>query len=96
MNTQQQILPLRTRSASRLAELELRDLLEANLRALHAVFEEHQRTLAATLRRVTELEAEIRVLGTVEAPWVAAIEASRALLYVALREVIVGNDVGPR
>ncbi len=84
--------PVRQSSSPKLAEAELRDLLEANLRALHAVFEDHQRTLAASLRKVTELAAEIRAIGTVEAPWVTALEQSRALLYVALREVIIGSD----
>lgn len=78
--------------AARRPDLELRELLEANLRALHAIFEDHQRTLAASLRKVTELHAEIRSLGTAEAPWVMALEQSRALLYVALRELIVGNN----
>lgn len=92
MQVQQQMQPVRQSSSSKLQESELRDLLEANLRALHAVFEDHQRTLAASLRKVTELAAEIRAIGTVEAPWVTALEQSRALLYVALREVIIGSD----
>jgi hypothetical protein len=92
MQVQQQMQPVRQSSTQKLGEGELRDLLEANLRALHAVFEDHQRTLAASLRKVTELAAEIRAIGTVEAPWVTALEQSRALLYVALREVIIGTD----
>lgn len=92
MQVQQQMQPVRQSSSSKHESEQLRDLLEANLRALHAVFEDHQRTLAASLRKVTELAAEIRAIGTVEAPWVTALEQSRALLYVALREVIIGSD----
>jgi hypothetical protein len=79
--------------------LELRQLLQANLAALHAMLEEHQRTLDASLRAVdgirAELRAELRALGDARAPWVKALADTRALLYVALHEVIVGeNEAG--
>lgn len=78
---------------------ELRDLLQSNLAALHALLEEHQRMLDAGLRAVdgirAELRAEIRALGDARAPWVKALADTRALLYVALSEVIIGdNDAG--
>ncbi len=76
--------------------LELRDLLQSNLAALHAMLEEHQRLLDASLRAVdgirAELRAELRGLGDARAPWVKALADTRALLYVALHELIVGNN----
>jgi hypothetical protein len=79
---------------------ELRDLLEAYLLAMQALLEEHQRTLEQTLRSIEGARAEMRLhvlpelraLGDHRAPWVRAIAETRALLYVALREVIVGNN----
>lgn len=74
--------------------LELRDLLEANLHALHALHEEHRRMLDTTLRTIdgacTELRSDIRAIASTRAPWVTALSETRALLYVALRELIVG------
>jgi len=76
--------------------LELRDLLEANLHALQALHEEHRRMLDTTLRTVdsacTELRGDIRAIASARAPWVTALTETRALLYVALRELIVGAD----
>ncbi len=79
--------------------LELRDLLQSNLAALHALLEEHQRMLDAGLRAVdgirAELRAELRAIGDSRAPWVKALADTRALLYVALSEIIIGdNDAG--
>ena len=74
--------------------LELRDLLEANLHALRALHDEHQRMLSTSLRAIdgvcTELRSELHALGNVRAPWVRAMSETRALLFVALRELIVG------
>jgi hypothetical protein len=74
--------------------LELRDLLEANLHALRALHEEHRRMLATTLRSIdgasTELRSDIRAIASARAPWVTALSETRALLFVALRELIVG------
>ncbi|HEU4729532.1 MAG TPA: hypothetical protein VFT22_16655 [Kofleriaceae bacterium] len=74
--------------------LELRDLLEANLQALHALHEEHQRMLTASLSAIggvcNDLRAELRAIGDARAPWVRAMSETRALLFVALRELIVG------
>lgn len=74
--------------------LELRDLLEANLQALRALHEEHQKMLMNSLRTIdgvcTELRSELHALGNVRAPWVRAMTETRALLFVALRELIVG------
>jgi hypothetical protein len=76
--------------------LELRDLLEANLQALHALHEEHRRMVDTTLRTIdgacTELRTDIRAIASAGAPWVKALAETRALLYVALRELIVGAD----
>lgn len=75
---------------------ELRTLLESNLLALHAILEDHQRTLDFSLRAVdgmrAELRAEMRALSDARAPWVKAVSDTRALLYVALRELIVGAE----
>lgn len=78
---------------------ELRELLETHLLAMQALQEEHQRTLDRSLRRVgstqAEVLAELRSLGDHRAPWVKALAETRALLYVALQELIVGdNDAG--
>jgi hypothetical protein len=74
--------------------LELRDLLEANLHALDALHEEHRRMVDMTLRTIdgacTELRTDIRAIASARAPWVRALSETRALLYVALRELIVG------
>lgn len=74
--------------------LELRDLLEANLKALQALQDEHRRMLDASLRAIDGmcggLRAELRAIGDARAPWVRALAETRALLFVALREVVVG------
>jgi len=74
------------------ARADLRDLLETNLVAMHALLEEHKRTLEITVRTVAGLRAELRVLSDARAPWVKALSDTRALLYVALREVVTAND----
>jgi hypothetical protein len=79
---------------SRPETLELRDLLEANLHALRALHEEHERMLSTSLRAIdgvcSELRSELRAIGSAKAPWVRAMSETRALLFVALRELIVG------
>jgi hypothetical protein len=74
--------------------LELRDLLEANLHALRVLHQEHQRMLSTSLQAIdgvcTELRSELRAISNVRAPWVRAMSETRALLFVALRELIVG------
>jgi hypothetical protein len=73
--------------------LELRDLLEANLAALRALHEEHRRMLELGLRSVdtaAALRRELRAIGGPHAPWIQALSETRALLFVALRELIVG------
>ena len=79
---------------SRAETLELRDLLEANLHALQAVQDEHRRMLEMSLRTIdsaaTELRSDLRAITSTRAPWVKALAETRALLFVALREVIVG------
>src|SRR5262245_38667826 len=74
--------------------LELRDLLEANLHALHALHDEHRRMLDSSLQALdgmcTGLRGELRAIGSPRAPWVRALSETRALLFVALRELIVG------
>jgi hypothetical protein len=74
--------------------LELRDLLEANLHALQALHDEHRRMLDTSLRAIdgmcAGLRGELRAIGDARAPWVRALAETRALLFVALREVVVG------
>ena len=81
------------RPVTRAEALELRDLLEANLAALQALHEEHRRMLAHSLQTVehaSALRRELRAIGGPHAPWVHALAETRALLFVALRELIVG------
>lgn len=84
------------RPQTRLEATELRDLLDANLSALDALFAEHQRTIQENLRAVdglrAELRAELRAFADARAPWVRALAETRALLYVALQELIVGDN----
>jgi hypothetical protein len=81
---------------SRAETLELRDLLEANLHALQAVQDEHRRMLEMSLRTIdsaaTELRSDLRAITSTRAPWVTALTETRALLFVALRELIVGHE----
>lgn len=79
--------------ATRSESLELRDLLEANLQALQALHEEHRRMIELGLRTLdtaSGLRRELRAIGGPHAPWVKALSETRALLFVALRELIVG------
>ncbi|HEX4421254.1 MAG TPA: hypothetical protein VH165_25240 [Kofleriaceae bacterium] len=73
---------------------ELHELLEANLAALRALHEEHQRMLQTSLQAIdgicTELRSELRAIGNARAPWVRAMSETRALLFIALREMVVG------
>jgi len=75
---------------------ELREMLEAYLLAMQALLDEHRRMLKRSLLAVDgpqpDLLAELRALGDHRAPWVSALAETRALLYVALREVIVGDN----
>jgi hypothetical protein len=71
---------------------ELRDLLEANLQALKALHIEHRGMLELSLRTIDASCTELRSIGNANAPWVAALAESRALLFVALRELIVGEN----
>jgi hypothetical protein len=75
---------------------ELRALLDDNLRALQALYESHQRSLAQTMRAMdglrAELRAELHAFADARAPWVNALAETRALLYIALRELIVGDN----
>jgi hypothetical protein len=75
------------------ARAELRELLESNLVALHALLEEQQRVLHYTTRVIAGLRADVRALSDVRAPWVKALSDTRALLYVALHEVVTTGAV---
>jgi hypothetical protein len=81
--------------ATRVEALELRDLLEANLQALQALHDEHRRMLELNLRTIdsaSALRRELHAIGSPRAPWVKALSETRALLFVALRELIVGAN----
>jgi hypothetical protein len=80
---------------TRAEALELRDLLEANLQALRALHDEHRRMLELNLRTIdsaSELRRELRAISSPRAPWVKALSETRALLFVALRELIIGGN----
>jgi hypothetical protein len=83
-----------TKPVTRLESLDLRELLEANLAALRALHEEHRQMLERSLRAIdsasAEIRADLRALANTRTPWVQAMSDSRALMYVALRELIVG------
>ena len=84
-----------TLPATRAEALELRDLLEANLQALQALHDAPRRMLELNLRTVdsaSELRRELRAIGSPRAPWVRALSETRALLFVALRELIIGPN----
>lgn len=74
---------------------ELRELLEANLAALRSLHEEHQRAVRTSLQAIdgvcAELRSELHAVASVRAPWVRAMSETRALLFVALRELIAGE-----
>jgi hypothetical protein len=79
--------------ATRAESLALRDLLEANLQALQALHDEHRRTLELGLRTLgasNDLRDELLAIRSERAPWVQALSETRALLFVALRELIIG------
>jgi hypothetical protein len=71
---------------------DLRELLESNLVALHALLEEQGRVLEIAQRSIAGLRAEVRTLASQHAPWVKALTDTRALLFVALREVVMQNE----
>jgi len=80
--------------ATRAEALELRDLLEANLQALRALHDEHRRMLELNLQTIdsaSDLRRELRAISSPRAPWVKALSETRALLFVALRELITGQ-----
>lgn len=74
----------------------MRDLLEANLQALRALLVEHRQMIHAGLGAVDAEHVHLRdallAIGSRQAPWVHAMEETRALLFVALRELIIGED----
>lgn len=66
---------------------ELRSLLEENLTALRAVYEDQRRTIASALRNVETAREELRALGQPEAPWIEALDQTRALIRGAFAEI---------
>ncbi|HEX3764025.1 MAG TPA: hypothetical protein VHW23_35260 [Kofleriaceae bacterium] len=45
-----------------------------------------------TIDSASDLRRELRAIVSPRAPWVRALSESRALLFVALRELIVGGN----
>jgi hypothetical protein len=90
-------LPPRPRPAAPVPDPALRDLLEANLQALRALHTEHRQMIHAVLRVIdadqTALRDALLAIGSRRAPWVQAMEETRALLFVALREVIAADHI---
>lgn len=70
---------------------ELRLLLEENLSALRAVYEEQRRTIASALRHVETARDELGALSQADAPWVAALDQTRALIRAAFAEMAAGK-----
>lgn len=66
---------------------ELRALLEENLTALRAVYEDQRRTIASALRAVDSARDELRALGQPDAPWIAALDETRGLIRAAFSEI---------
>lgn len=81
---------------SRPEALELRDLLEANLQALQTLENEHRQMIEASLATLDAmcagLRRELRAVASQRAPWAHALTQTRALLFVALQEIIVGGN----
>ena len=75
-----------------LALRELRLLLEENLSALRAVYEEQRRTIASALRHVETAREELRTLGQTDAPWVAALDQTRSLIRAAFAEIAAAQS----
>lgn len=66
---------------------ELRVLLEENLTALRAVYEDQRRTIASALIAVDTVREEIRALGQPDAPWITALDETRGLIRAAFAEI---------
>ncbi len=66
---------------------ELRVLLEENLTALRAVYEDQRRTIASALIAVDTVREEIRTLGQPDAPWITALDETRGLIRAAFAEI---------
>jgi hypothetical protein len=65
----------------------LRVLLEENLSALRAVYEDQRRTIASALRTVDTARNELQALGQPDAPWVSALDQTRALIRAAFADL---------
>lgn len=74
---------------------ELRTLLEENLTALRAVYEDQRRTIASALRNVETAREELRSLGQPEAPWIEALDQTRALIRDAFAEIATQHTAAP-
>ncbi len=66
---------------------ELRVLLEENLTALRAVYEDQRRTIASALIAVDTVREELRALGQPDAPWITALDETRGLIRAAFAEI---------
>jgi hypothetical protein len=66
---------------------ELRILLEENLTALRAVYEDQRLTIASAVRNVETVREELRLLGQPEAPWIQALDQTRSLIRAAFADI---------
>jgi hypothetical protein len=66
---------------------ELRGLLEENLAALRAIYEEQRRAISLYMQDAHAPVAELRALMQPSAPWVAALDQTRQLIRASFLDV---------
>jgi hypothetical protein len=66
---------------------DLRELLEENLAALRAIYEEQRRAISLSMQAADAPIEELRALAQPNAPWVFALDQTRQLLRSSFLEV---------
>jgi hypothetical protein len=75
---------------------ELRGLLEENLAALRAIYEEQRRAISLYMQDADAPVAELRALMQPSAPWVAALDETRQLIRSSFLDVAAVHLRGRR
>jgi hypothetical protein len=88
----QKATPRRVTLEEAIPELgELRELLEENLAALRAVYEEQRRTISQLMQEPGAPIAELHALIRPAAPWVTALDQTRQLIRSQFLEIAAGH-----